>query len=153
MSAANPLLTLRDLTEDDLDWVALQEEKIFGAGAWSMSLIRDDFRYGTSRYRGAERGGDLVAYAVYGFDGDAFTLMNIAVTADARGTRVGSALMDDFFAQAKAMHAHKVWLEVAVTNASAISLYERYGFEQVRVRKRYYQPGDVDAVVMCAAVP
>lgn len=154
-------VTLRDLTEADLTWVAQREVEIFGAAAWSQALIRDDFRYGGKRYRGAlldrtdaERGGeearDLVAYAIYGYDGDAFHLMNLAVVPQARRRGVARALMDDFFAEARAQGAPDAWLEVAVTNDSAIELYRAYGFEDVRIRPRYYQPENVDALVMRA---
>jgi len=42
-------------------------------------------------------------------------------------------------------------LEVRADNVAARRLYERHGFEEVSVRRRYYRrPGarDVDAVVM-----
>lgn len=153
MSNSTAPIVLRDLAEADLEWVAECEVEIFGAGAWSRTLIREDFRWGTNRYRGAERDGVLAGYAVYGFDGDVFHLMNVAVIPHARGHGVGRALMDDFLVQARTFDVREVWLEVAVTNASAIALYRTYGFEDVRVRKRYYQPGDIDALVMRAPLP
>jgi ribosomal-protein-alanine N-acetyltransferase len=51
-------------------------------------------------------------------------------------------------AEARAFGAPDVWLEVAVDNEAARSLYEAYGFELVRVRRKYYQPGGIDALVM-----
>ena len=39
-------------------------------------------------------------------------------------------------------------LEVRADNAAARKLYEPRGFETLTVRRRYYQPGDVDAHVM-----
>ena len=39
-------------------------------------------------------------------------------------------------------------LEVRVSNQSAISLYERYGFKQVGLRKAYYQDNHEDAYLM-----
>ena len=42
----------------------------------------------------------------------------------------------------------EVFLEVRADNARAQHLYERFGFERVGVRKRYYQPSGVDAIVM-----
>lgn len=143
---------VRDLEPSDLGWVAAQEQLIFGPAAWSAALIREDFTYGLKRYRGAELHGELAGYAIYGFDGDAFHLMNLAVTPEARRSGVGRALMDDFLAEAARVGAHAVWLEVAVTNEAALALYRVYGFHDVRLRKRYYQPGDVDAVVMKRAV-
>jgi len=40
-----------------------------------------------------------------------------------------------------------VWLEVRRSNESALRLYEREGFELVRVRKGYYPPRE-DALIM-----
>jgi ribosomal-protein-alanine N-acetyltransferase len=139
---------LRDLREGDLEWLAEQERVIFGPAAWSAGLIREDWRYGTNRYRGMEADGQLVGYAIYGFEGDAFHLMNIAVSPEHRRAGVARALMDDFMAEAAAFGAPDAWLEVAVDNDAARALYEAYGFEVVRVRHKYYQPGGVDALVM-----
>lgn len=142
------LIELRDLTEADLPWVAEQEVAIFGPAAWSASLIRDDFAFGGKRYRGAALNGELVAYAIYGYDGDAFHLMNLAVVPDARRHGVARALLEDFLAEARAQGAPDAWLEVSVENTGALALYREYGFEDVRIRPRYYQPEDVDGLVM-----
>lgn len=139
---------LRDLTEQDLAWMADSEREIFGPSAWSAQLIRDDYSFGGKRYRGVELGGELVAYAVYGYDGDAFHLMNLAVLPQARRRGLGRLIMRDLLAEAEHLGAPDVWLEVAVTNDAAIALYREYGFEDVRVRARYYQPENVDALVM-----
>lgn len=133
--------------------MAQQERDIFGPAAWSQTLIAEDYRYGGKRYRVVEVGGELVAYAVYGYDGDAFHLMNIAVTTQARGEGHGRVLMEDFLVQARAERARDAWLEVAVTNVPALGLYRAYGFKDVRIRARYYQPEDVDAIVMRLEVP
>lgn len=146
-------LSLRDLGEGDLAWVADQEREIFGPSAWSAALIRDDWRYGGKRYRGAELDGELAGYAIYGYDGDVFHLMNLAVVPTARRRGVARAFMDDFLEEARAQGAADVWLEVAVTNDAAIALYRGYGFADVRVRPHYYQPEDVAALVMRAPVP
>lgn len=141
-------LVVRDLSEADLPWMAGVEREIFGRAAWSESLIHEDWRYGSGRYRGAEVAGELVGYAVYGFEGDAFHLMNLAVIEQFRGRGIGRALVDEFVAEGLRLRAPDLWLEVAVDNTAALALYASYGFEQVRVRKKYYQPGDIDAIVM-----
>lgn len=128
--------------------MADSEREIFGPSAWSAQLIRDDYSFGGKRYRGVELGGELVAYAVYGYDGDAFHLMNLAVLPHARRRGLGRLIMRDLLAEAEHLGAPDVWLEVAVTNDAAIALYREYGFEDVRVRARYYQPENVDALVM-----
>jgi ribosomal-protein-alanine N-acetyltransferase len=37
---------------------------------------------------------------------------------------------------------------VRADNRAALGLYERSGFTVLSTRPRYYQPGDIDAVVM-----
>ena len=141
-------MLVRDLLEADLPWMATVEREIFGNAAWSEALIHEDWRYGHGRYRGVEVAGKLVAYAVYGFDGDAFHLMNLAVTEAFRGRGIARKLVDEFVAEGRRLGAPDLWLEVAVDNTAALALYASYGFEQVRVRRKYYQPGDIDGLVM-----
>lgn len=140
--------SIRDLGPDDLAWVAEQEREIFGTSAWSFELIACDYAQGFRRYRGIEVDGAIAGYAVYGFEGDAFHLMNIAVDSAARGKGLGRLLMEDFLAEARRLGVAEAWLEVAVTNAEALALYRDHGFEGVRVRRRYYQPEGTDAIVM-----
>lgn len=139
---------MRDLVEADLAWVADRERETFGPSAWSPSLIREDFLHGFSRWRGIELDGTLAGYAVYGFEGDAFHLMNLAIAPEARRRGLARTIMADFLAEARRLGAPDVWLEVATTNAAALALYREYGFEDVRVRPRYYQPEGLDALVM-----
>lgn len=148
MSVELPPVSLRDASADDLSWIAAQEVEIFGPAAWSLSLLEDDFRFGGKRYRIAERGSDRVGYAVYGYDGDVFHLMNLAVTPAHRRLGTAHLLMEDFLAEAQALGERETWLEVAVTNDEAVTLYRKFGFEDVRLRPRYYQPGDIDGIVM-----
>lgn len=140
--------SLRDLTADDLSWMAATDREIFGTQAWSESLIRQDFASGLTRYRGAYTADTLVAYAVYGFASDVFSLLNVAVIPQFRGQGCGRALVEDFLREAQDLRQPEAWLEVAVSNHAAIGLYRSFGFEQVRVRKRYYQPEGEDALVM-----
>ncbi|WP_062518726.1 ribosomal protein S18-alanine N-acetyltransferase [Demequina silvatica] len=142
------MIELRDLTEADLPWMAEVERELFGASAWSRELIEHDYLYGLTRYRGLCVDGELVGYAVYGYDGDAFHLMNLALVPSVRGRGLSRVLMDDFLAEARREGAADAWLEVAVDNVPALALYRAYGFEDVRIRRKYYQPEGVDALVM-----
>lgn len=141
-------LVVRDLTQADLERVAALEREVFGNSAWSPALINEEFRYGFSRWRAVDVANELVAYAVYGFEGDAFHLMNLVVDPAARRGGIGRALMADLLAEARRLKTPDVWLEVAVNNTAALALYRGHGFEDVRVRKKYYQPEGLDAQVM-----
>jgi len=51
-------------------------------------------------------------------------------------------------AEAARLRTSQVWLAVAVTNEAALALNRSRGLQEVRIRRKYYQPGDVDALVM-----
>lgn len=141
-------VSIRDLVEGDLPWMAQVERELFADAAWSEGLIREDWRYGTCRYRAIEVDGMPAGYAVYGYDGDVFHLMNLAIIPTHRGQGLAKALMEDFLAEAERHKAPDAWLEVAVTNEEALGLYSALGFTTVRTRRKYYQPGGIDALVM-----
>ena len=75
-------------------------------------------------------------------------VQTIGVAPAAQGRGVGTLLLRALTAQAVRRGATSLLLEVRADNDAAIRLYTREGFERISVRRRYYQPGDVDAWVM-----
>ncbi len=92
--------------------------------------------------------GLIGAYAGLDLGGDVADVMTIAVTAAYRGSGWGDRLLAILVERATASGASGLMLEVRADNAPARRLYARHGFEQLSVRRRYYQPGDVDALVL-----
>jgi len=93
-------------------------------------------------------GGALLGYAGLAVTGTQADVQTIAVAPSAQGRGLGAVLLDALLAAALDAGATSVMLEVRADNAGAINLYRRAGFEQIAVRRRYYQPGDVDALIM-----
>jgi len=75
-------------------------------------------------------------------------VQTIAVAPSAQGRGLGGTLLEALVEHARAAGATSMLLEVRADNVAAIALYERHGFDRIAVRRRYYQPGDVDAWVM-----
>ena len=65
--------------------------------------------------------------------------LGIAIVKAYRGLGIGRALMDRTLAWMKARGVEKATLEVFSTNARAIALYRRLGFEVEGVRRRHYK--------------
>src|SRR5690606_34773738 len=85
------------------------------------------------------------------FAPDIAHLLVLAVTPEAQGEGVGSALIRHCVKEALARKLPALILEVRPSNAQALSFYKRHGFEQMAVRKAYYPAtGGVreDALVM-----
>jgi ribosomal-protein-alanine N-acetyltransferase len=92
--------------------------------------------------------GDIVGYGGLCTYGDESWVQNIAVRRDHQGRRLGALLLDDLLAEAARRRSVHVALEVRADNVTAQRLYARRGFEQVAVRRGYYQPSNTDALVM-----
>ena len=75
-------------------------------------------------------------------------VLTIGVSKDQQGKGIGRRLMAELLAFAKRSGSEQVFLEVKESNAAAIALYKSLGFEQIDLRKKYYQPSGENAVVM-----
>jgi N6-L-threonylcarbamoyladenine synthase len=75
-------------------------------------------------------------------------IQTIGIASHMRGKKLGRKLMEHLLGVARRLGSEQVMLEVRADNEVAISLYSSLGFEQIDVRKRYYQPDDVDAIIM-----
>ena len=83
---------------------------------------------------------------------DSGELLQIAVEKMARGSGIGNLLMDAVLTYAKNNKFCSVFLEVRKSNEAAVRLYEKHGFESMRIRKDYYDSPVEDAVVMVKQV-
>ncbi|MBL3687394.1 ribosomal-protein-alanine N-acetyltransferase [Leucobacter zeae] len=142
-------MRLRAATAADLDAVWGIESSVFGAEAWSRGMMLDELTADHRAYRVLETAdGSVVGYAgllAVGSEGD---IQTIAVAPEARGEGLGRLLMEALLTEAGSRGVREVFLEVRADNPVAQSLYESLGFEGIAVRPRYYQPDDVDAIVM-----
>ena len=73
--------------------------------------------------------------------------MNIVVRKDKRKEGIGTKLLNEIFEIAKKQKAQTITLEVNEKNLPAIKLYQKFGFEQVGLRKKYYHHTD-NAIIM-----
>lgn len=145
-------IVLRAMSRADLPVVRRLEEALFPEDAWSEEMLRGELadQPRTRHYVVAEApGGEIVGYAGLAAAGGQADVQTIGVRADQRKSGVGAALLTELLDEAARRNSESVFLEVRADNAAARRLYERFGFAEVGVRKRYYQPSNVDAVVMC----
>jgi ribosomal-protein-alanine N-acetyltransferase len=66
------------------------------------------------------------------------------------GRGVATSLMDEAWEDAKERGIARATLEVAVSNERAQTLYGRYGFRPVGIRKNYYERIQEDALILWA---
>jgi ribosomal-protein-alanine N-acetyltransferase len=102
----------------------------------------------TRHYIVAESTGDLVGYAGLFATRHTADVQTVAVAPDRQGLGLGAMLLIALLDEANRRRVDEVLLEVRADNEGATRLYTRFGFERVAVRRGYYQPGQVDAIVM-----
>lgn len=128
----------RPMRDADVAYVAALEAQIHAA-PWTAGNFRDALAAGYSAQVG-EREGRIVAYGVLMLGPGEAQLLNLSVVPDMRRQGLGRELLARFLADAARLHAELVFLEVRVSNAAAIALYGRSGFEPVARRAAYYPP-------------
>ncbi|MCX5194948.1 ribosomal protein S18-alanine N-acetyltransferase [Streptomyces sp. NBC_00249] len=139
----------------DIEPVLELEHELFPDDAWSAGMFWSELAHArgphaTRRYLVAEdpHTGRLVGYAGLAAAGDLGDVQTIAAARDQWGTGLGARLLTELLRAATAFECAEVLLEVRVDNTRAQRLYERFGFEPIGFRRGYYQPGNVDALVM-----
>ena len=79
---------------------------------------------------------------------DEAELYQIAVAPECRRNGYADALMKALFTELKKHGTERLFLEVRKSNLPAVSLYEKYGFAALCVRKNYYTAPVEDALIM-----
>jgi len=156
---ARAVVALRELAWPDLARLAELETELFADDAWTEATWwaelaqrpRRDYVVAVPVAGGAPveaRVAGVAGYAGLDHGGATADIMTVAVAPAYRGMGVGDTLVGELLARAAGRGAEAVLLEVRADNRPATRLYERHGFVVISTRRRYYQPGDVDALVM-----
>jgi ribosomal-protein-alanine N-acetyltransferase len=142
------------MTTADLEGVLALELELFGDEAWSRQMLVGELgQQPASRYYlVAELDGEIVAYAGLLAAGGQADVLTIAVATARWGNGIGSALLERLLAEAERRGCVEVFLEVRADNERAQRLYRWRGFNDVGIRRAYYQPSGTDAIVMRLAL-
>lgn len=98
-------------------------------------------------YRG-EIIGFFLGWAIY----DEYSIMNIGVAKKYQRLGLASYLLQDLIEKAIELECFTIYLEVRASNLPAIKLYEKFKFENIGIRKKYYQNPEEDGVLMKLAL-
>lgn len=153
-----PQARLRTMLAADLPDVLALEHELFPDDPWTQEMFAEEVIQppGSRLYLVAEDscaeeiGRPMAGYAGMMFvpGGRQADVLTIAVARACWGRGVGSAMLSALLQAARDRGCAEVFLEVRKDNSRARGLYLRRGFEEIGVRRGYYQPSGVDAIVM-----
>jgi ribosomal-protein-alanine N-acetyltransferase len=140
-------IEVRRLELSDLGDVEAIERRAY-ATPWSRSMFASELAKGTSICLGAFEGEQLVGYVINSRYVDAWHVMNVAVDPEFQRRGIATQLLERLFELTADDERRGYTLEVRVSNADAIRLYEKLGFERRGTRRGYYTDNREDALIM-----
>ena len=115
---------------------------------WSVNSISYELTNKLSHWLVALEGERVVGYiGSQSVMGEA-DMMNLCVHPDHRRKGIGEALVNQLVHDLDEQDTRVLFLEVRVSNANAIALYEKLGFVEVGMRRNYYFKPREDALIM-----
>lgn len=125
------------------------ERELFGEEPWTERMFWSELgQLDTRHYVVALQDQGVVGYAGLCDYPDEAWVQTMGVAPAAQGAGVGTLLLTELLAEAARRRQRTTRLEVRADNEPAQRLYLRHGFTREGVRRGYYQPSGVDAVVM-----
>lgn len=138
-------MVVRKMTAADIDAAISIDVQSF-AKPWSAAGFAEEIAKDYSHYFVAECDGETVGYCGIWCIYETAELVRIAVLPKYRRRGLADGLLAKASEQAKASGCERMMLEVRRTNDNARRLYEKHGFNEISVRKGYYD-GE-DAIIM-----
>lgn len=133
-------MIFRSLSKNDSCLIAQLFSQSFSDG-WTKEMLVSGFETGGLKAIGAFDGEQMVGVITYSIGVDFADIEDVVVQKTFRRKGIASALVEmaieDAFNGVK-----KIFLEVRQSNEGAINLYKKKGFNQISIRKKYYEDGE-----------
>lgn len=141
------MTVIRNMKPEDVAEVAEMESQIFSM-PWSAQGFLDALKLSNTIFMVAEEDGEIAGYIGMYISLDEGEITNVAVRMDMRCRGIGEQLVCVMKEEAGRRKVNTIVLEVRVSNAPAIHLYEKNGFVNRGVRKGFYELPKEDAYIM-----
>lgn len=140
-------LKIEKMTSLQVGEIERLENECFSS-PWTEDGLKSELKNKFARFYVALSGDEVAGYiGAHNILGEVY-ITNVAVFSAFRRMGVGGKLVNTLLNEMKKENAEFVTLEVRKSNHSAISLYEKYGFEKVGERKDFYEKPREDAILM-----
>lgn len=142
-------IQIKNATTDDLDEIYNIEEQIYPNHHWSKQDYEKELSNQLAHYRCAVNSDNKII-GHYGFWQlfEEAHLVTIEVLPEYREQKIATALMINLIEECYKLMIKYITLEVREGNVAAVSLYRKFGFSTIGMRKKYYQDNDENALIM-----
>ena len=140
-------MLIRRMTQQDIPAVVEIEKQCFSI-PWSEKSFEDSLLREDTIFLVCESETTIAGYMGLYLSFDEASVTNVAVSPDFRGKGYGEKLVAAAKEAAKQAGAECIFLEVRQSNVPALSLYKKLGFENLGIRKNFYEHPVEDAIIM-----
>ena len=138
-----------EITEMTLDDLEAMKNTLYSDfdNFWSYNILQQELQNENTTYIIAKENNEVVGFAGIMTCIDEATLNNIVVKKSCRGRGIGGELLESLIEICGNLNMKTLTLEVDTSNEPAISLYTKFGFKNLGIRKKYYN-NSRDAIIM-----
>ena len=141
-------ITIEPMCESHLDGIMNVEKNSFTI-PWSRQSFVDELNNSLAVYFVATDSTEgAIGYIGFWNVAGECDITNIAVLPSFRKSGIGSRLLSEAISYCKKNTLSRLTLEVRITNTPARSLYSKFGFTEIGIRKNYYADTKEDAIIM-----
>ncbi len=141
-------MQIEKMAKKHIDEVYLISVEEFKENSWSKNLFIKEIEDNKFKISFVILINKIVAgFINLSFNDEEMTILNIATKKEFKRMGIATALIKKSVDIAKQKNLAQIFLEVEIDNMPAIKLYEKFGFEILKIRKNYY-PNHKDAIEM-----
>ena len=142
-------VAIEKMKENDVPSIMEIEETAFGKYHWSENSFKSEITNKLAHYYvGKNDEGKVICYCGFWNILGEGHITTFAVREEYRKHKIAEQMMLFIFEEAKTLEIKWFTLEVRASNSPAINLYQKYGFETIGTREKYYQDNNEDALIM-----
>lgn len=140
------MVTYRRMTAEDVPFISKLEEETFSM-PWSADSFLEMIRKEDARYYVAQKDGQLVGGCGVLMIAGEGNITNVVVAPEAREQGVATGMLRHLMREGEREGLTAYTLEVRVSNAAAIHVYEKLGFVSAGIRPGFYEKPTEDAMI------
>lgn len=114
---------------------------------WNYNIFKNELNNPNSIYIIAKLNSEIVGLGGLWQSVDDIHITNIVTKIDKRNYGIGSKILENLIDISQKLSYNSITLEVNEHNINAIKLYKKYNFQELGIRKKYYNNTD-NAIIM-----
>ena len=140
---------INETTQSDIDEILTIEAIAYGKHHWSRDSFVSEINNKIAKYYSVRiPTGELIAYIGFWNIVEEAHITTLAVNDNFKRKHIAEALIAKMLEDCYNNYIKYITLEVRASNTPAITLYQKYGFKSLGVRKGDYQDNNEDALIM-----